>query len=125
MALLRDGAGEVLLATRPKDKIMAGVWEFPGGKLEDGETMLAALQRELREELAIGIASARFVAAAEQLLGGQALEVSLFLSGDWHGTPQPLEGQRLKWTAIDDLAAHEMPPANEFLLPPLLRLLGA
>ncbi len=120
---LRNRRGEILLATRPPGKTMAGVWEFPGGKLENGETMSAALRRELAEELGLELDAAELVATAAQTVNRQKLEVSLFLSRRWRGEPRPLEGQRLKWVKPTDLPFHRMPPANRFLLPPLLKML--
>ncbi|MEM8787742.1 MAG: 8-oxo-dGTP diphosphatase MutT [Pseudomonadota bacterium] len=116
---LIDGDGRVLLAQRPAGKSMAGLWEFPGGKVEPGETPEAALIRELQEELAIDtwqscLAPLTF---ASHSYPDFHLLMPLFACRKWHGTPHPREGQRLAWVRKGALADHPMPPADLPLLP--------
>lgn len=119
---LIDTDGRVLLARRPEGKKMAGLWEFPGGKLRDGETPEAALIRELHEELGIEVANACLAAFAFASHGYPTfhLLMPLYLCRRWRGTPQAREGQTLAWVRPDRLAEYPMPPADRPLVP-LLR----
>lgn len=111
---LVDADGRVLLAQRPIHKDHGGLWEFPGGKLQDGETPEEALIRELREELAIDVAPsclAPFAFASERLDGVHLL-MPLFLCRKWTGTPRPVEAQALAWVRPRDFSGYEMPPAD-------------
>jgi 8-oxo-dGTP diphosphatase len=119
---LVDTDGRVLLARRPEGKKMAGLWEFPGGKLNPGETPEAALIRELREELGIDVAVACLApfAFASHDYEGFHLLMPLFLCRRWKGTPTPKEGQTLAWVRPGKLPDYEMPPADKPLIP-LLR----
>jgi 8-oxo-dGTP diphosphatase len=120
-AALVDGEGRVLVAQRPAGKSLAGLWEFPGGKIEPGEAPAAALVRELAEELGIGVAETdllplTFVAHAYpdfQLL------MLLYTCTRWTGEPVGDEGQPVAWHMVDALAALAMPPADVPLLAPL------
>ncbi len=119
---LIDGDGRVLLARRPEGKKMAGLWEFPGGKLLPGETPEAALIRELHEELGIEVAGhclAAFAFASHPYATFHLL-MPLYLCRRWRGTPQPREGQALAWVRPEKLAEYPMPPADRPLVP-LLR----
>jgi 8-oxo-dGTP diphosphatase len=119
---LVDIDSRVLLARRPEGKKMAGLWEFPGGKLNPGETPEAALIRELKEELGIDVASnclAPF-AFASHAYDRFHLLMPLFLCRRWKGTPQPRENQTLAWVRPDKLADYKMPEADLPLVP-LLR----
>lgn len=119
---LIDTDGRVLLARRPEGKPMAGLWEFPGGKVEGGETPEAALIRELREELGIDVASnclAPFTFASHPYDTFHLL-MPLFLCRRWSGTLQPRENQTLAWVRPNKLADYPMPPADKPLIP-LLR----
>ncbi len=119
---LIDADTRILLARRPEGKKMAGLWEFPGGKLDPGETPEAALIRELKEELGIDVAAnclAPF-AFASHAYDTFHLLMPLFLCRKWKGIPQPREGQTLKWVAPDQLAEYPMPEADIPLVP-LLR----
>ncbi len=119
---LIDRDGRVLLARRPEGKWMAGLWEFPGGKLNPGETPEAALIRELKEELGIDISAdclAPF-AFASHPYGRFHLLMPLFLCRRWTGIPRPREGQTLTWVRPEKLAEYPMPPADKPLIP-LLR----
>lgn len=112
---LIDADGRVLLAQRPIHKDHGGLWEFPGGKLQDGETPEEALIRELREELAIDVAPsclAPFAFASERLDGVHLL-MPLFLCRKWTGTPRPVEAQALAWARPRDFSGYEMPPADK------------
>lgn len=111
---LIDRDGRVLLARRPEGKSMAGLWEFPGGKLGEAETPEAALVRELREELAIDTEASCLapVAFASQVSGEFHLLMPLYACRKWKGVPRPLEGQELKWVRRDALTTMEMPPAD-------------
>lgn len=121
-AALIDVDGRILLAQRPEGKSMAGLWEFPGGKMEPGETPEAALIRELREELGIEVNAA---CLAPFTFASHAYEhfhllMPLFLCRKWQGTPTAREGQRLAWVAPERLGAYKMPEADLPLVP-LLR----
>jgi 8-oxo-dGTP diphosphatase len=119
---LVDVDGRVLLARRPEGKKMAGLWEFPGGKLNPGETPEAALIRELKEELGIDVAAACLApfAFASHDYDGFHLLMPLFVCRRWKGTPTPREKQTLAWVRASKLTEYEMPPADKPLIP-LLR----
>jgi 8-oxo-dGTP diphosphatase len=119
---LVDVDGRVLLARRPEGKKMAGLWEFPGGKLNPGETPEAALIRELKEELGIDVAAACLApfAFASHDYEGFHLLMPLFVCRRWKGTPAPREKQTLAWVRASKLTEYEMPPADKPLIP-LLR----
>jgi 8-oxo-dGTP diphosphatase len=104
----------VLLARRPEGKPMAGLWEFPGGKVHPGETPEAALIRELKEELGIDVTEACLAPFAFASHGYEAfhLLMPLFLCRRWHGAVTPLEGQALAWVRPQKLADYAMPPAD-------------
>ena len=119
---LVDVEGRVLLAQRPEGKSMAGLWEFPGGKVEPGETPEVALIRELQEELGIGtwqscLAPLTFASHSYEDFH---LLMPLFICRKWEGVPQAREGQVLKWVKGQDLRHYPMPAADVPLIP-LLR----
>ncbi|HET9146866.1 MAG TPA: 8-oxo-dGTP diphosphatase MutT [Acetobacteraceae bacterium] len=119
---LIDKKGAVLLARRPAGKKLAGLWEFPGGKLAPGETPEAALVRELREELGITVREADVApfAFASHRYESFHLLMPLYLCRRWKGKPEPLEGQGLAWVPPAKLDEYPMPPADRPLIP-LLR----
>lgn len=120
---LVDGAGRVLLARRPAGKAMAGLWEFPGGKLEDGETPEAALVRELDEELGIAIEPADLLlcATARHDYADFHLHMPLYLCRRWQGTPRAREAQALAWVLAAALREYPMPAADRPLVTSLVR----
>jgi 8-oxo-dGTP diphosphatase len=116
---LIDVDGRVLLAQRPEGKSMAGLWEFPGGKVEVGETPEAALIRELQEELGIDTKASCLapLAFASHSYEAFHLLMPLYACRRWQGTVMPLEGQRLAWVRPNALRDYPMPPADEPLIP--------
>jgi 8-oxo-dGTP diphosphatase len=123
-----DPDGRVLVARRPEGKSMAGLWEFPGGKMHADETPEAALVRELREELGVDITEsclAPFAFASHSYEDqGFHLLMPLYLCRVWKGTATPLEGQELRWVPPARLADLPMPPADIPLIPLLRDFLG-
>ncbi|MCP4818066.1 MAG: 8-oxo-dGTP diphosphatase MutT [Shimia sp.] len=116
---LIDVDGRILLAQRPEGKSMAGLWEFPGGKVEVGETPEVALIRELEEELGINtwescLAPLTFASHSYEDFH---LLMPLFACRKWEGTPQAREGQVLKWVKPAQLRDYPMPPADLPLIP--------
>ncbi|MHA3914195.1 8-oxo-dGTP diphosphatase MutT [Halovulum sp. GXIMD14793] len=116
---LIDADGRVLLAQRPAGKSMAGLWEFPGGKVEPGETPEVTLIRELQEELGIDtwqscLAPLTFASHAYEDFH---LLMPLFACRKWSGTPTAQEGQVLKWVRKQNLRDYPMPPADIPLIP--------
>ena len=122
---LIDPDGRVLLAKRPEGKTLAGLWEFPGGKVEDGETPETALIRELKEELGINVAQSCLapLTFASHAYEAFHLLMPLFVCRRWQGLAQPLEGQELKWVRAQDLKNYPMPPADAPLIPHIVDLL--
>jgi len=115
---LVDADGRVLIAQRPEGKSMAGLWEFPGGKVQDGETPEAALIRELREELGIDVKQACLapLTFASHRYETFHLLMPLYVCRRWDGTVKPQEGQAVKWVRPQQLADYPMPPADKPLL---------
>uniref|UniRef100_A0A2A4Z3P7 8-oxo-dGTP diphosphatase n=1 Tax=OCS116 cluster bacterium TaxID=2030921 RepID=A0A2A4Z3P7_9PROT len=122
---LIDIDGRVLLQQRPEGKEHAGLWEFPGGKVEAGETTDQALIRELKEELNIDTAAnclAPLSFSTHDYDGGHLL-MPLFICRRWKGIMQPMEGQRTKWVKAKNLKDYKMPPADIPFIPPLIEIL--
>ena len=115
---LVDADGRVLLAERPAGKAMAGLWEFPGGKVTPGETPEQALIRELKEELDIDVAEACLapLTFASHRYESFHLLMPLYACRRWSGTLQPREGQRLAWVRGEKLEQYPMPPADKPLV---------
>ncbi|MGL4313955.1 MAG: (deoxy)nucleoside triphosphate pyrophosphohydrolase [Sphingomonas sp.] len=122
-AALIDADGRVLVQRRPAGKAMAGLWEFPGGKIEPGETPEAALIRELEEELGITVPAACLAPAtfASAPLNDRHLVLLLFVARKWQGVPTALDADALKWVYPAELHQLAMPPADK----PLIGLLEA
>lgn len=125
-AALVDGEGRVLVQRRPPGKPMAGLWEYPGGKLEPGEAPGTALVRELAEELAIAVAPADLqpIAFADAPLDNRRLLLLLYGVCRWSGTPRAVTASELRWVAPATLADLPMPPADRPLLIALHRWLA-
>lgn len=125
---LIDADGRVLIAQRPPGKSLAGLWEFPGGKLEPGERPEESLIRELHEELGITVKEACLapLTFASHAYPAFHLLMPLYVCRRWDGTVISREGQAFAWVRPNRLRDYPMPPADEPLIPPLIDLvLGA
>lgn len=125
-AALIDSDGKILITQRPEGKAMAGLWEFPGGKIEDGETPEYALCRELREELGIKTAEGCLypLSFASHSYNDFHLMMPLFALRQWEGTPKLIEHANLAWVSPVDLYKYEMPEADKPLIPVLIDYLN-
>lgn len=125
-AALVDADGRVLIAQRPAGKALAGLWEFPGGKLAPGERPEAALIRELDEELGITVSEPCLapLTFASHAYPDFHLLMPLYICRRWEGFVTAREGQALAWARPGALRTYPMPPADEPLIPPLIDLLG-
>lgn len=115
---LVDADGRVLVAERPAGKSMAGLWEFPGGKVETGETPEAALMRELKEELSIDVTAACLapLSFASHAYDAFHLLMPLYVCRKWDGVLRPREGQNIQWKRPRDLFDLPMPEADKLLI---------
>lgn len=122
---LIDEDGRVLLARRPEGKSMAGLWEFPGGKIEPGETPEAGLIRELKEELDIDVTEACLapLSFASHDYGDFHLLMPLYICRRWQGLVSPRENQQSRWVRAQKLRDYPMPPADQPLVAALIDLL--
>jgi 8-oxo-dGTP diphosphatase len=125
-AALVDVDNRVLITRRPPGRSMAGLWEFPGGKVEAGETPEAALRRELFEELGIDVCPTCLspLTFASHAYADFHLLMPLYLCRQWDGTITARESQELAWVRATRLKDYAMPPADEPLIAPLRDLLG-
>ncbi len=123
---LVDVDGRVLLSQRPEGKALAGLWEFPGGKVEPGERPEGALIRELQEELGIAVEEPCLapLTFASHAYADMHLLMPLYVCRRWTGLVQAREGQALRWLFPADMNALPMPPADAPLIPALIDLLG-
>ncbi len=124
-AALIDDERRVLVAQRPEGKHMEGLWEFPGGKIEEGETPEACLVRELKEELQIKVTQQDLkpISFVSHAYDGFHLLMMLYGCTRWYGKIQANEHSGLKWTYVDALSRLPMPPADAPLLEPLGRFM--
>jgi 8-oxo-dGTP diphosphatase len=122
---LLDADGRVLIAQRPEGKSMAGLWEFPGGKVETGERPEQSLIRELKEELGIVVKEDCLapLTFASHLYPDFHLLMPLYVCRRWEGFVEAQEGQRLKWVRPTELRDYPMPPADEPLISHLTALI--
>jgi 8-oxo-dGTP diphosphatase len=125
-AALIDADNHVLIAQRPEGKQLAGLWEFPGGKIHPDERPEDALVRELSEELEIAVDAAHLepLAFASHAYDDFHLLMPLYVCRRWEGAVKPAEGQALAWAPPRELRGYDMPPADAPLIEPLIRLLG-
>jgi 8-oxo-dGTP diphosphatase len=125
-AALLDGAGRILLQQRAPGRSMAGLWEFPGGKIEESETAEAALVREIEEELGILLDPADLQPAcfASDEIAGRPMILLLYLCRSWRGEPAPLDAAALRWATAEEMRRLPMPPADEPLIPLLEAILS-
>jgi len=123
---LVDSDRRILLAQRPPGKALAGLWEFPGGKVEPGERPESCLIRELHEEIGITVKEACLAPLTFASHGYETfhLLMPLWICRRWEGTPIPREGQTLRWVKAMQLRDYPMPPADEPLIPVLQELLA-
>ena len=121
-AALVDKDGRILIAQRPAGKSMAGLWEFPGGKINDGETPEFALCRELEEELGVEARECCFspIAFASHSYDDFHLLMPVYACRMWAGTPTSREGQAIKWVMPTELYDYDMPPADLPLIPQII-----
>jgi len=122
---LLDADNRILLAQRPEGKSMAGLWEFPGGKVEPGETPEQALIRELEEELSVKTWESCLapLSFASHAYDSFHLLMPLFVCRKWEGYPVANENQQLKWVRVNELRQYPMPPADDPLIPALMDIL--
>ncbi len=122
--VLVNEAGALLIAKRPPGRPLAGLWEFPGGKVEQGEQPEDAVIRELREELGIEIARVDLepLTFASHAYPDFYLLMPLYRCARWRGAVVALEGQELRWVCAEDLVDYDMPPADEPLKAALRKL---
>jgi len=116
-AVIRRGA-RYLLCKRPAHKRHGGLWEFPGGKLEDGESLLDAARREMREELGVGVSGAGNVRFARQDPGSHF--VIEFVDVEIEGEPEPLEHEDVRWVVVEEMAALDLAPSDRVFVEAVL-----
>lgn len=114
--VLQDAGGRILVAQRPAGKHLAGLWEFPGGKVEPGEQRVDALRRELREELGIDIGQAQPLIRVPHRYADMHVDLDVFTVHDWHGEVRAAEDQALAWHSLDALQLLPMPAADRPVL---------
>jgi 8-oxo-dGTP diphosphatase len=118
--VLRDNRGCVLLAQRPAGKHLAGMWEFPGGKVEPGETPIEALSRELHEELGVTVVQAVPLIRVPWFYDQRELLLDAWCVEQWEGEPESLEGQPLQWQLANEIDPATLTPADGPILQALL-----
>jgi|TARA_B110000902_G_C14293795_1_gene582281 8-oxo-dGTP diphosphatase len=111
---------QVLIALRSKAQHLAGLWEFPGGKIEVGESDSQGLARELAEEVGIDVISAEALVNIKHDYGDRLVDLRFMLVQEFSGSGQGKEGQQVKWVAINDLSQYAFPEANQSIIPLLV-----
>jgi|SRR5688572_23403210 len=110
--VILNTSNEVLLALRPLDKHQGGLWEFPGGKVEEGEPVKVALARELLEELNLNVLDAEPLLVTEHDYGDKRVKLDVWVVRDFNGEPHGREGQTIRWCPISEIGTLQFPAAN-------------
>ncbi len=122
VGILFNDDGQVFIAERPLHKYKGGLWEFPGGKLEPGETALAALKRELKEEIGIEVIAAEPFTQIEYHYEDRDVLLDTWKITQYYGQPQGKEGQRIHWVSCDRLKEFAFPQGNQKIIDVLLTM---
>lgn len=116
VGIIRNAQHDIFIAQRPEGSHMGGFWEFPGGKVEAGESPEQALRRELAEEVGISVQHAELITTSVHHFDDRTMAFHFFLVDRWTGTPCGNEGQLVRWCAQQALQADEFPPANAAII---------
>ncbi len=124
VGVVLDDARRILITRRAADSHQGGLWEFPGGKVEDGEALHRALARELREELGIAIGRTSALLEVRHDYGDKAVRLDVHVVWEFSGEARALEGQPLAWVAAEELPGYRFPAANAPIVEAVRALLG-
>ena len=124
VGVILDPAGNILISRRAQDSHQGGLWEFPGGKVEVGESLEAALARELREELGIHIGRTTPLLEVRHDYSDKSVLLDVHVVWDFSGEPRGLENQPLAWAAVQELSGYRFPAANEPIVEAVRELLA-
>lgn len=116
VGVIKNSEDKFLVAERPVGKPLSGLWEFPGGKIHDNETILQALGRELKEEIGIIVISAKVHFETSYEYNHQIIKLHVCLVESYQGQPQGVEGQLIRWVTLAELKKLAVPPANEVIV---------
>lgn len=122
VAVIRDGAGRILISRRKDDDSFGGYWEFPGGGRESGETLEACAIREVREELGVVVSAERLIRVIENPYPGKSLRLAFFLCRYESGEPLAIDCAEARWVEANELNRYKFPPANQAVIDELIAL---